>query len=238
MRRFTYLLSSVVILSNLTFNVANADIIDITATSFSQGSTSIDHMINGNPQSVNAGMFNLETSNTPAAFPWLTDGGNVDAFCVELEQNISFNALTEYDIVTGAAYFDVATVDLVGQLFTSAFNSVTDQVDPNDQRVYSSAFQVALWEIVYDSGSIDLSNGIYMTDVMEDADVMAQANTWLSNLGNAVSTFDIFVLKNDDSQDLVIVNPKLAQQVSAPTSLGLMGLAMLGFAVSRRLKKQ
>lgn len=148
--------------------------------------------------------------------------GNFLAFCVDLAKFMSSG--NSYSTSSGSAFG--ATVDgYIDRLFTSAYASV-------DTAVEGAAFQLALWEIITDTGSAySLTSGGFKATA--GSAVTAQANSYLAGLaGASTGGYTITYLNSGTSQNLVTVAP-----VPLPAALGMLGLGVASLFGLRRRKK-
>lgn len=161
-----------------------------------------------------AGQFRLSGSN---------GYGNFLAFCVDLAKFMTSGGT--YSTSSGSAFG--ATVDgYVDRLFTSAYANV-------DTAIEAAAFQLALWEIISDTGSgYSLTGGSFTANSASSA-VTAQANSYLAGLaGASTGGYTITYLNSGTSQNLVTVAP-----VPLPAALGMLGLGVASLFGLRRRKK-
>jgi hypothetical protein len=199
----------------------------LKATGFVVGSQTItltDPIRNGN---VPAGAFNL---NPPA--------GDI-AYCIDLAQTISFGVLySDYTKASLASdgVFTNSQKDKIAQLFhgfyTTSLLSSTK----------SAAFQLALWEIAFETGaSLEVDGALvgtrgvnYATGSDAPGSVIAIADGWLTGLG-AFSTdwTGLFTYRSREHQDQIVYHPV----PEPPTWIILCaGLGLVALVVRRRVK--
>ncbi|MEE9387557.1 MAG: PEP-CTERM sorting domain-containing protein [Paracoccaceae bacterium] len=151
--------------------------------------------------------------------------GNFVAFCVDLSKSMASGHTYE----TSAASAHGAQVDnAIDRLFTSAYAGINSAVK-------GAAFQVALWEIITDTGNgaYSLASGNFRA--LSYQNVMQQANSYLAALSGAgTGGYDLTFLNSDTSQNLVTATPS---PVPVPAAAGMLGLGMLSFFGLRRRKK-
>ncbi|WP_144733816.1 hypothetical protein [Extensimonas perlucida] len=166
--------------------------------------------------SVQAGGFNMKVNSSND--PLISSPGSILAWCIELTQFIN----------TPANYTsDSSGSDSWSGKMTQLFNQHYKDVLAGASNVVSAAMQLAVWEIAYDSSSLDLSRGNFrVTSGNSNARNMAQE--WLSNLSTSSSTGDYKLVKltSGKSQDLmtVVPTPIPAAALLFGSALGLGGL--------------
>lgn len=138
-------------------------------------------------------------------------------YCLELTQQIGFGVHTmdndavglPYELEPLSAFPGLSGPDQVAleTLWSNAF------ADSMTSRVKAAAFQSLAWELATDA-SVDLQAGGFQLDENdpEAASVLAQANTWYTNIENGTwtSRTELMLLTNPESQDLIIPIPEPA----------------------------
>jgi hypothetical protein len=169
-------------------------------------------------------------ANQPAGGFGVTDGTNTfTAWCVELTETLRLPR--EYDNEGTPATISAAITENLSRLFTGFANKIVTNLD-------SAAFQVAIWEIVYDDG-LDLGSGDFqMSDTAGDAGVQAIANGYLTEMSKYQMSYDMSYFTADGSQDLVTGDPNGGSLEPVPLpATGLLliaGLGALGMAGRRK----
>ena len=152
--------------------------------------------------------------------------GKFVAFCVDLAQFMKSG--TTYTTAASSGYG--GAVDLnIDRLFTSAYAGISTAIQ-------GAAFQVALWEIISDTGSgFNLAGGSFsVTQARYSAAVINQANAYLSALtGAATGGYRLTFLKSGTNQDIVTVS-----QVPLPAAAGMLGLGLVRLVGLRRRRKK
>lgn len=204
---------------------ARADVLQ--ATGFAVGSRTVS-LVSPSPfvsRNVNAGAFNL---NPPAG---------VLVYCIDIFQTIGFGTLySDYTTTPLAADAQItaARKGEIAQLFHGFYTtSLTDSTN-------SAAFQLALWEILFETGSTlnvdggNLANrGVtYARSPNTPPGVVLVADTWLGELGGFSTDLGGFTTyRSPRHQDQISYRP-----VPEPPTWALVfaGLGTLAFMARHR----
>ena len=203
---------------------AAAQAVPVTFTGFANGSQSI--------------RFDLSPSSSydnvtirAGGFTTHYDSRSFVSYCVDLFELLpAFNTSNNsYAEVGASAYFGAKTDDVA-----RLFSGVSGQVD---SALEEAAFQLALWEIKYETtpGAYNLGTGTakFLDMKSSDGNAVAVAQTWLNGLGSYDNHVQLHVLQSlgrPGKQDVVFATP-----VPEPATWLLMvgGLAAFG-ALARR----
>jgi hypothetical protein len=201
---------------------ARAD--DVTFTGFAHGSETVS--------------FSLIAPNADASgfvsaggFATVLNGGpSFVSYCVDLYQHISFGTLypeytppgTTHVFANNRAYADL------GRLYAEA--------GVVDTSVEEAAFQIAAWEIAYETtpGAYALGSGkaTFSGGTAASSGALGLAATWLAGLGNGVGR-SIDVIESREHQDVIYA------PVPEPSTYMLMVAGLLATAeISRRKRRQ
>jgi hypothetical protein len=172
-----------------------------------------------------AGCFNF--TRTGGSYTGVS--GNYISFCTELTQTLDDGQSVTYKVVNGdqvpgangpfTSPLGLTGADLVSELFGRFFPAGATGTAEN-----CASFQLAIWEIVYDSNLI--INGVGDTfQVGIDPLVLAQSQFYLNSLDGTGPRAALTGFTNALDQDQII---------PAPGALGLLGLGALVVGRRRR----
>jgi hypothetical protein len=204
---------------------AQADTVKLTGYTYNpNASVHIDLNLPGSVNDVTYG-------GGAGEFVGTLNGSAFKTYCLDLHESFQFGVTyTDYHI---AALDPTKALDM-GKLITS-YRAGVDTVKE------AAAFQVALWEILYETApTYSLTSGAFR-ETASDNGIRLMAQNWLSNLGT-VSNVNVFKLESlgyynnrqqwvAGHQDFLVTTP-----VPEPSTYALMaaGLLSIGFVVRRR----
>jgi hypothetical protein len=184
------------------------------------GSQNVSIKVNGSDLNVAAGAFALQYRfNTADAWT------NFLTYCLEPDENLGISGSTIYN---GSFYADIGATPEYGSVAADlARLNARWFADSLTTAVKSAAFQVALWEIAYDTGR-NLGAGLFRLNT--NGAVLTQAQAYL-DAANWPGSGNLGVILRVGNQDLIV-------QVPEPATLGLLGLGLLGLGALRRARRQ
>ena len=163
----------------------------------------------------------------------LVPGSTLATFCIEGTQDVYPNRNTTFPTLIS----DLSLAPVGGhgsdlQKFWDAY------YDSSSGAVNSAAFQLGVWEIVYDGGAGGLGSGTFTASALAgdaiSASAVAQAAAWLAGLSTASASnhYQLYVLSDPRYQDQLFGVPSASPNlptapVPLPSALG-MGMSLIG----------
>ncbi len=154
------------------------------------------------------------------------------AFCLDVRAAILQNGYyTETDSPFAGGHDISERVDDLQRLFNTGFQSVFDAIQggATNKNLLSAGFQVAAWEIIYetDPNNYNAGSGAF---AISTTNVITQANTFLGNLtGPTTQRWDLtFLQKTNDQGEPTNTGQNLVTGTPAPIPLPAAGWLLLG----------
>ncbi len=183
-------------------------------------------------------LFDKVGGNGPESNYWPDGEKTVFGFCTDLFQSVTRRETT-YMILDPAdgpnphGPMGAEKANYLKELWSRYFDSswVGTGGFTNQQNISAAAFDVAIWEIVYENlppspDDWNLHCGIFKVKKAASA-VVDLATNWLHSLTGTGPYADLVLLSNCEKQDMLT-------QVPEPATIGFILLGLVTFGVSRR----
>lgn len=176
----------------------------------------------GSSMAAQAGGYNTTISNAG-----VLDGSFV-SYCVDLGQYLSFNTnynAGQYAAGSAESFFGSKYNDVL-KLFSYGYNAET-----NANAEKSAGFQIALWELVYETGSYNVGGG----DIrFSNSAALDEAAAFLAGAASfSGQSLNLQVLTSRSNQDVAFATP-----VPEPGAYALMLVSLATVGVMTRRRKQ
>ncbi len=216
--------------------VVCADTID-AAFLGTQAGQNVRTVLSGNTRDVFSGQIVYSLTNGTGAASVLS--GNYITYCSELTQVVNASTLGYEVFEIPASSFPNASplnADRT-QAVANLFAAYGDMAISTGDSAFASAFQITIWEIIYDfdpgmgMGSIDVGAGSLTVTNTDTSSLAPSISAYISAFAAAATTPGtqnaLFSIRNGSAQDQIVLVP-------APGSVALLGFSGLVAARRRR----
>ena len=231
--KFSFPLSAVALAGTIVFAPMSASALSSSITyngAWSSFVTPVTTTLDGTDRSVSVGPFKMTSSNPD-------DGlGEFLAWCFQLDQNmISQGSAANYTI--DGSMLDTNQLARVQNLFDANYDLVLGDVMGTDTTVArntGAAFQIAIWEAIYDGTPGSLTGGSFrVSDV--DSGIINQAEEFLTAATTPPSSqqWIITQLSSSTSQDVGVIGA-----IPLPAAAWLLLTATGGLIIAKRRRQR
>jgi hypothetical protein len=163
------------------------------------------------------------------------DGTSFLTYCTDLFQTFQWGKTSTYTLVANDSDhgFSSTQADRLGKLYTTAGGDATNTTD-------SVAFQLAVWELLYDTTPGSVLSGNFRLLSGASTAQRNRADAWLAAVlaPSATRSFDAQRLYSGVAQDFVVFTPRpeppqRTSRVPEPAGLGLVLMALGLLALGR-----
>ena len=213
---------------------AGATCLALTATPVVLAGTLTSSSLTGEGVTVNYNGSNGGT--TAGVFTGTFDSVAILFWCVDLAKHVSYPPFS-YTGYTAAPFesspltFSAARQLDLARLFTNDFSSALTDAQ------HSAAFQIAIWDILFDNDSnISTYGGAGQFGLSAgNAATIAIAQGWVNTLGSGTPSFPLIQLTSRLHQDFI--TPPVSGLLPEPSPLPLLGAGLVAMMFAMRRRK-